>query len=171
MQSPCLILLTALSASGCSTIAVNNETEFAPQFSYGAGRGSLSFQAPPSLVAAAIHQSMDDLGMHVDRQIRNGSVLRVEGQTQDRRSVITTIRSHMGSTDAAVRVGWFGDEPLSRALLHRAQVRLGDRPPESIPTEIPSQPSGNPFFSRDAVSDEVMLRDFAESPYRDRVVP
>jgi hypothetical protein len=68
-------------------------------------------------------------------------------------------------------VGWFGDEPLSRALLERAGVRLGSRDPEAIPAAAPSAPSHNPFFSRSAVPDAVMLRDLAESLQRDRVIP
>jgi hypothetical protein len=74
-------------------------------------------------------------------------------------------------TQVAIRVGWFGDEPLSQAILERMGVRLGSRPPEAIPAAAPSAPSRNPFFARDAVPDSVMLRDFAEAPYRDRVVP
>ena len=102
---------------------------------------------------------------------RDGGVMRVEAQTADNRKVVATIRNHQGITLVAVRVGWFGDEPLSRSLLERVGVRLGSRPPEAIPSAAPSSPSGNPFFARGAVPDSEMLRDFAEAPYRDRVIP
>jgi hypothetical protein len=81
------------------------------------------------------------------------------------------LHTNQGYTQVAVRAGWFGDEPLSQAILERVGIRLGNRNPESIPTKAPSAPSANPFFSRDAVPDSVMLRDFAEAPYRDRVIP
>ena len=71
----------------------------------------------------------------------------------------------------SARIGWFGDEALSQALLERVGVRAGTRAPEAIPDEPPSTPSGNPYFSRSAISDEVMLRDLADAPYHDRVVP
>ena len=69
------------------------------------------------------------------------------------------------------RIGWFGDEPLSRTLLERIGVRLGTLPPAAIPDRPPSAPASNPIFSRDAVPDSVIFRDFAEAPYRDRVNP
>ena len=87
------------------------------------------------------------------------------------RPVKVTIRSFQGQTQVGVRAGWFGDEAMSKAPLDRVGVRLGNQPPEAIPTETPSTPAGNPFFSRKAVSDLEMFRDIAEAPYRDRVIP
>ena len=140
-------------------------------FSYSAGRGVQSFSAPPSTVIAALDDSLTDLNMTKGRHIQNGAVFRVEARTADNNSVVATIRSHQGQTQVGIRAGWFGDEPLSRTILERVGVRLGSKPPEAIPTEAPSAPSGNPFFSRNAVSDLEMFRDMAEAPYRDRVIP
>jgi hypothetical protein len=70
-----------------------------------------------------------------------------------------------------IRIGWFGDEPLSRALMDRIGIRLGTLPPAAIPVEPPSSPAGNPFFSKNAVSDAEMLKDQADAPYSDKTVP
>ena len=84
---------------------------------------------------------------------------------------MATIRSHKDVTQVSIRVGWFGDEPLTQAILERLEVRLGSRSPEAIPATVPSAPSHNPYFARDAIPDAVMLRDFVEAPYHDRVIP
>jgi hypothetical protein len=114
---------------------------------------------------------MGDLDITAIRPRRDGAVARVEGMTADHRRVVAMLRTNQGVTQVAIRIGWFGDEPLSQALVERIGVRLGTRGPESIPASAPSAPSSNPFFSRGAVPDSVMLRDFAEAPYRDRVIP
>ncbi|WP_165222156.1 DUF3568 family protein [Aquisphaera insulae] len=164
----CLLLLV----SGCATIP--NGAELAAttsSFAYSTGRGTQSFASTPSMVISALNSAMTDLDMSEVRVIREIGISRVQARTSDRRSISATVRFFQGATTVAVRIGWFGDEPLSRALLDRVGVRLGTKEPEAIPEVAPSEPSGNPFFSRRAVSDEEMLRDFVEAPYRDRVVP
>ena len=47
----------------------------------------------------------------------------------------------------------------------------GTQPPAAIPAQPPSRPASNPFFSRAAVPDEVILRDVADAPYRDSLLP
>lgn len=165
-------LAMAAGLAGCATVPPMAELEAAGAgFAYSAGKGSQSFPFPPSMVLAAIDQAMGDLDLKAVRAKRDGTVSRVESRTGDDRPVVATLRSHRGSTYVTVRVGWFGDEPLSQALFQRIAVRLGSRPPEAIPSSAPSAPSRNPFFSREAIPDSVMLRDFAEAPYRDRVIP
>jgi hypothetical protein len=157
---------------GCATMPPTADImATSTAFSYAAGRGAQSFASSPSAVIAALDESLADLNMTKQRNIRNGAVFRVEARTADNRPLVATIRSHQGQTSVGIRAGWFGDEPLSKALLQRVGVRLGSHPPEAIPTNAPSAPSGNPFFSRNAVSDLEMFRDFAEAPYRDRVIP
>jgi hypothetical protein len=161
-----------LAATGCATVSpAPDPAAIAPGFAYSAGRGTQSFAAPPSAVVAALNESMSDLSLDSIRPARDGTISRIEARTPDRRGVAANVRTNQGITQVAIRVGWFGDEPLSRALLERVGVRLGTRDPEAIPASAPSSPSANPFFARDAVPDSVMLRDFAEAPYRDRVVP
>jgi Protein of unknown function (DUF3568) len=161
-----------LGLSGCATTrpAVDLNA-ISSSFNYSAGRGSQSFEAPVSAVLAALHESLTDLDLRSPKAKQDGGVMRVEAETSDHRKVVATIRNHQGITLVAVRVGWFGDEPLSQSLLDRIGVRLGSRPPEAIPATAPSSPSANPFFARGAVPDSEMLRDFAEAPFRDRVIP
>jgi hypothetical protein len=161
-----------LCQAGCATVPATAELEAADAgFAFSSGRGIQSFPFPPSQVVAALSEAMGDLELKPAQLKRDGTVTRFETRTQDDRAVAVTLRSHRASTYATVRVGWFGDEPLSRALFQRTAIRLGSQPPEAIPASTPSTPSRNPFFSRDAISNEVMLRDFAEAPYRDRVIP
>jgi hypothetical protein len=156
---------------GCATIPPGAEiAATSSAFSYSGGRGSQSFAAPPAAVLAALNESMGDLNFQSIRRSRDGSVSRIEA-TKDKQPVVATVRTHQGTTQVSIRVGWFGDEPLAQALLERLDVRLGSRPPEAIPATAPSAPSHNPFFARGAVPDSVMLRDFVEAPYRDRVIP
>lgn len=141
------------------------------EFDYSVGQGSQTFPVPVSAVAEATAAALSDLGMRDVRPARDGTVLRYEAVSKDDRSCAVTIRSAPGSATATVRVGWFGDRALSRAVLDRVAVRLGSRPPEPIPEEPPSTPGRNPYFSRDAVPDSVMLRDQVDALYNDRVVP
>jgi hypothetical protein len=167
-------LAACLCQPGCATVPPAAEFEAAgadAAFSFSSGRGIQSFPSSPAPVLAALHEALGDLELKPAQVRHDGTVLRLESRTSDDRAVVVTLRSHRANTYATVRVGWFGDEPLSRALLQRTAIRLGSQPPEAIPVTAPSAPSRNPFFSRDAIPDSVMLRDFAEAPYRDRVIP
>ena len=126
------------------------------------------FAAPSGKVAAAVLEAMDDLKITVTRRDHDGAAAQIDGRTPDRRTVTVTLRPEKPITHVSCRVGWFGDEPMSRALLRRVGVRLGTLPPEAIPEEVPSAPPPNPYFSRDAVPDAEMMRDFIEAPYRNR---
>lgn len=167
-----MALLLSLGLSGCATIPPMAELEAAGVgFAFSGGKGTQTFPSSPSGVAIALNQAMEDLDLKSIEMKRNGSVIRVESVTTDDRPVVVTLRHYRETTFASVRIGWFGDEPLSRALLQRTAVRLGSHPPEAIPETAPSAPARNPFFSRSAVSDAEIYRDLAESPYRDRVIP
>lgn len=165
------LALTAI-ASGCATTSpMIHSLESSAEFSYSAGRGVQDFAAPPSAVIPAVLAAVADLQMSDAEPARDGVVNRIEARTSDGRAVSVTVRPRAGATQVGVRIGWFGDEPLSKALLGRVGVRAGALPPEAIPDEVPSAPAGNPYFSRSAIPDEVMLRDLADSPYNDRVIP
>ena len=114
---------------------------------------------------------MDDLKMTSIESGRSGAVYKFDAKTPDNRSVLVTVRPHDGQTRVSCRVGWLGDEPLSKALLERTGVRLGTLPPAAIPQHPPSAPAPNPLLSRLAPPDDDTLRNIAEAPYRDRVVP
>lgn len=140
----------------------------APTPRYSAGRSTQDFRFPTAEVAAAALEAMSDLKMTATRRSQEGPASQIEGRTADGRAVAVTLRPQKPITRVTCRIGWFGDEPLSRALLRRIAVRLGVLPPEEIPENPPSQPASNPYFSRDAVPDSEMMRDFYEAPYRSR---
>ena len=170
------VLVTALGvcllAAGCATVPHTAVADGASsEFSFSAGRGTQLFAASPQQVIAALDQALGDLELTPIQHARDGTVVRVEAKTKDNRRVSATIRTLAGTSQVTVRIGRFGDEPLSRSILDRVDIRLGGRDPEAIPSTPPSVPSHNPFFSRDAVPDSVMLQDFVEAPFRDRVVP
>jgi len=159
-------------APGCATTSpLIHSIESSAEFSYSAGRGVQDFAAPPSAVIPAVFAALTDLQMDDPQPARDGVVTRIEARTRDGRAVSLTVRPRAGATQVGARIGWFGDEALSKALLERVGVRAGTQAPEAIPDEPPSTPSGNPYFSRSAIPDEVMLRDLADAPYHDRVIP
>lgn len=159
-------------APGCTTVApVAGPALAAGEFSYTAGRATQDFAYPAATVQSAVSAALEDLRIHSVRQTHDAGSVLFEGTTADHRRALVTLRPHRGAARLTARIGWFGDEPLSRALMDRVGVRLGSLPPSAIPAEPPSSPGSNPYFSRSAVPDAVMLRDQAESRYRDTVVP
>ncbi|HMB06138.1 MAG TPA: DUF3568 family protein [Isosphaeraceae bacterium] len=162
-----------MATPGCRTVAPIAGTMLGggrSGYSYRAGRATQVFSYPPSTLEPAVVAAMDDLRIGSVRKGLDGGVLRIEGTTPDRRTATVLIRPQQGASRVIVQVGWFGDEPLARALMDRLGVRLGTLPPSAIPAEPPSAPASNPYFSRDAVPDEIMLRD-QEAGYRDSPVP
>jgi len=163
-----------LSQGGCATTKPGFEVDAnvpATRYIYSTGRGAQDFEAAPAAVKVAVFEALDDLKMTVKRRDLDGTVTQVDGRTADDRTVTVTIRPQQKATQVACRIGWFGDDPLSRSLLERVGVRLGTRPPAAIPEHPPSAPASNPIFSRSAVPDSEMFRDIAEAPYRSRPDP
>lgn len=140
-------------------------------FTYTAGRASQDFAYPAPPLQTAVTSALEDLRIHSVNLATEGSSLIYRGTTPDGRTASVTIRPNQGTSRVSVRVGWFGDEPFSRALMDRIGIRLGTLPPQAIPVDPPSEPGSNPYFSREAIPDSVMLRDQADAIYRDRPVP
>jgi len=120
--------------------------------------------------ANAVVEAMDDLKMTSVKRGRDGAVYKIDAKSADSRPVTVTVRPHQNTARVCCRVGWFGDEPLSRAVLERVGVRLGTLPPAPIPENPPSAPAANPLFSRSGPPDLEFLRDLSEAPYHDRVI-
>ena len=155
--------------SACSTIGTGAMTSLAnsgTSYSYGAGRATQNFAYPPTIVQPAVLAAMEDLRIQTVRQINDGSTIVFEGTTADNRSASVTLRPNSLGTRLTARVGLFGDQALSRAIMDRIGIRLGSLPPAAIPDEPPSTPASNPYFSRSAISDAEMLKDRMESPDR-----
>jgi hypothetical protein len=171
-----LVVVCGAWTIGCATVSPKaapmiDSTDGPSAASYSAGRATQDFAKPAVPVGNAVAEAMDDLKMTSIERGHDGTVYKIDGKTADNRAVIVTIRQSKGISRVRCRIGWFGDEPLSKALLERAGVRLGTLPPAAIPENPPSSPGANPIFSRDAIPDAEMLRDIAEAPYRDRLIP
>ncbi len=165
-------VLSGLAPSGCSTIGpVAGTLPGTSGSSYAAGRATQPFAYPPEAMRSAVLAAMDDLRISSVRQARDNGSFLYNGTTADGRGVTVAVRPHQGTARVSVRVGWFGDEPLSKLLMDRIGIRLGTLPPSAIPVEPPSIPASNPYFSREAIPDEVMLHDQADAIYRDSPVP
>ncbi len=164
-------LILGLWQAGCATVAPTLERESSLSASYGGGRATQDFAVPPERVTAVVQEAMQDLNISSVGRGRDGSVYKVDGKTEDNRSVLVTLRPNQGQTRVGCRIGWFGDEPLSKALLERIGIRLGTLPPAAIPEKPPSRPQGNPLLKLIAPPDEDMIRNAAEAPFRDRVIP
>ena len=133
-------------------------------YSYTAGRATQNFAYPPTTVQPAVLAAMEDLRVEAVRQINDGSTIVFEGTTADNRGASVTLRPHAIGTRLSARVGLFGDQALSRAIMDRVGIRLGVLPPAAIPVEPPSTPASNPYFSRSAISDAEMLKDKIDGP-------
>jgi len=165
-------MFTGVIPAGCATVSPVASTAVGLSgFSYSAGRATQGFALPMTSVETAATGAMDDLRIHSVRQTHDGSNRIIEGTTADNRRATVTLNPNQAGTRVTARIGWFGDEPLSKALMDRIGIRLGTLPPAAIPVDPPSSPGSNPFFSRTAVSDATMLHDQMEAPYRDTLVP
>jgi hypothetical protein len=175
------VIMVSAASAGCSTVtpsAVKAMADSAPPadpgYTYSAGRATQTFASSAKAVAPAVMAAMDDLRIEGVRAGNDSGMVIFEGTTADHRRASVMLRPQkQGSTRLTTRIGLFGDEPLSRALMDRVGIRLGELPPAPIPAEIPSNPSPNPFinFSRSVGPQSEMLRDMADSRFRDTPVP
>jgi uncharacterized protein YceK len=161
----------ALGLSGCATVTPSADTTKGPSGAYSGGRAFKDFSTNAKTASAAAAEALDDLKMTSIKRSRDGTVYKIEGTTEDNRSVLVTVRPHQNEARVACRVGWFGDEPLSKAILERIGIRLGLLPPAPIPETPPTSPDPNPFLLRDQTLKDGMIRDMIEAPYRDRPGP
>lgn len=175
-----LSALIALSAAGCQTIGhsaltrqARSETDkpAVATFSYSGGRAVQIFPQPISTVQQATLASFEDLRIGSVRPTNDGGAIVLQGTTADNRSASVVLRPNHTGTRVSARFGLFGDQPLSLALMDRIGVRLGNLPPSAVPVDPPSEPGKNPYFSRGAVSDEVMLKDQADAAFRGNGLP
>ena len=168
-----IALVGVLSQAGCAMTKPGSSGEVSPsseQYTYSTGRGVQDFAMPPIAVKAAVYEALEDLNMTVTHRGRDGAVSQIDARTTDDRTVTVTIRPQQEVTHVGCRIGWFGDDPLSRTLLERVGIRLGTRAPEPIPDKPPSTPASNPFFSRDAIPDSrsCSRTNLDDAPYQDR---
>jgi hypothetical protein len=137
--------------------------------SYVGGRGIQLFPTSPKLLTN-IKDAMSELNMHSIVQNEDPSGLKVlEGKTGSDAKVRVTVQTSGANSTVAVKIGWFGDEPVTRGLLDRIASKQGTLPEQPSPTttepgeKTADKPKSQGIFSRDAVPDSVMLRDQVEN--------
>jgi hypothetical protein len=163
------MLLGASILAGCSTTGPFGREKLALPIgpSYVGGRGMQMFPSSPTLLTN-VKGAMSDVGMYsvVQNEDPSGLII-LEGQCADARKARVTILTSGKNSTVSAKIGWFGDEPLTRSLLKRIGDRQGLLPePPTIAEETKSEPRRTqPIFSRDAVPDATMLRDHIQSGY------
>ena len=158
-----LAALLASSLLGCQTtgpIGVRGRSA-GPRFASGAA--TEVFEWPRDVVEAALRDAMDGLGIIREGQPRWEALrTRHQARAADGRRVSVVLEDHGPSTAVSVRVGGpFGDEAFSRSLLEAIDARLARLHDDAAPEQPPVEGVANPYFSRNAVPDAVMLRDYA----------
>jgi hypothetical protein len=158
------MILAVSMIAGCSTTGpFGRERLILPVGpSYVGGRGMQMFPTSPNLLVN-VKDAMSDVGIHsiVQNEDPSGLII-LEGKAADDRKVRVTIQTSGTNSTVSAKVGWVGDEPLTRAFLDRLGSRQGTMPPQPLGADAgqPSDaPRTQPILSRDAVPDAVMLQD------------
>ena len=139
-------------------VAPSPERVVNTESSFSGGRAMQDFSLPSTKVGTAVTEAMADLKMASIEPGRDGVVYKIQAKTEDNRTVMVTLRPHQTQTRVSCRVGSFGDEPSSSPSgTDRRPAR--NTSPRRDSRARPSSPGSNPFFSRDAVPDEEMLKD------------
>ncbi len=120
------------------------------------------FPTSPTLLVN-VKDAMSDVGIHsiVQNEDPSGLII-LEGKTADDRKARVTIQTSGTNSTVSAKIGWMGDEPLTRGMLDRLGSRQGTMPPQPLPADAGTpgdEPRTQPILSRDAVPDAVMLRD------------
>ena len=163
------IILAASVIAGCSTTGPFGRERLALPIgpSYVGGRGMQIFPTSTDLLAN-VKDAMSDVGIHSIAQHEDpGGLIILEGKTADERNARVTLQASGVNSTVSAKVGWLGDEPLTRAMLDRLGSKQGNLPPTPTPAAAADEPArSQPFLSRDAVPDAVMLRDQMDSGTR-----
>ena len=163
------IALAASILAGCSTTGPFGRERLALPIgpSYVGGRGMQMFPTSPDLLTN-VKDAMSDVGIHSIAQHEDpGGLVILEGSTTDNRKARITVQTSGANSTVSAKIGWLGDEPITRALLDRLGSRQGLIPPRPIPAEVNEEtPPSQGLLSRDAVPDAVMLRDQLETGVR-----
>ncbi|WP_435017595.1 hypothetical protein TA3x_005214 [Tundrisphaera sp. TA3] len=137
--------------------------------SYVAGKGVQVFPASPA-VMSDVKDAMTDVGIHSIKQVREPDNTDVfEGTTADNRKAQVAVQPRGSKMVVTTKIGWRGDEPLSRAVLDRISIRQGTMPDSAIPVTpasnaSPLETEPEPETQANVgVPDSVMLRSQLES--------
>ncbi len=163
LSRPITAILAALIvvAGGCSTTNPFSREKLAMSAApkYVGGRGYAMYPTTPNLTQN-IQTTLTDLGMHSIHPIPepNGGT-GLEATTADKRNVRVSIHSTGVRSTVGIKVGWMGDEPLSRTFLDKLENIQGALPDTALPDpEVEKAGAFGSRFAKDAVPDDVMYR-------------
>ncbi|WP_435006405.1 hypothetical protein P12x_003974 [Tundrisphaera lichenicola] len=166
-----LTMVSALLMAGCSTTGPFGRERLALPVgpSYVGGRGTQVYPISDNLIPN-VKEAMGDVGMREILQSQDPSGLIIlEARTADQRRARVTLQNSGLRSVVSAKVGWIGDEPITRALLDRIASRQGTFESSTPIEAAPDQPS-QPFISRQAVPDSTMLRDQTDAGYNPSVI-
>jgi hypothetical protein len=147
------VALAALAASGCQVLDLPRNSLLGPfgfvdgafgmyAFTYDHGRACQLYRFPIDLVEVNTVEAMADLGFGQIRRSVSGGVVTYVAKTLDGHLATITLRPRNANAELTVKIGFWGDEPLSVALIERVALRFGSAPPSLVPLDPP--PLGGP---------------------------
>jgi enolase len=118
------LLSSALAVSGCLALAAGAAAG-AGTYAYVQGEMNTTFEAPLDRVWAATQAAMNDLEFPIGERSKDA----LAGELRANQADGTPVRVRLNrvtdnTTEARVRVGMFGDEQVSRAVLERIRDNL-----------------------------------------------
>jgi Protein of unknown function (DUF3568) len=163
----------ALGLAGCQTVGLTGNSALPlTGFTYEGGTASQAFPFTATQVQTAVLEAMADLSISSVQQISEGPGATLRGRTADGRRATVTVATQTAPPLVTARIGWLGDEMLSRALMDRVSIRLGASPPSAIPSEPPPVPAprrASIFGGQEITAPGVLPLN--DSGYRDTPVP
>jgi hypothetical protein len=141
--------------------------------SYVGGRGMQMFPNSNTLLTN-VKDAMSDTGVHsiIQNEDPGGTVI-LEGRIANDRKVRVTVQASGVNALVSAKVGWTGDETVTRLLLDKIASRQGTIAPPPTPAEVTAEAEANAKaqklgrFSKDAISDAEMLH----SPLAPNYIP
>ncbi len=111
---------------GCAVLLVGGgAVAGAGMVAYAKGELTAAETADLDRVWAAAQGAMDDLDFVIESRLTTAGSAKLIARGAGSRRVTVTVERRVGSlTDITVRVGYFGDEPLSRLILQKIRRRL-----------------------------------------------
>lgn len=166
--------LSGVAAAGCAATSPFGRAKLAvsaaPKFV--GGRGYAMYPTTPNL-ATNVQAIMAELGMHTIHAVpepNGGSGL--EATTADKRNVRITIHSTGIRSTVAIKIGWLGDEPLSRTFLDRLENLQGALPDTALPDpEVEKAGFIGSRFAKEGVPDDIMIRNQLDASFNPSIAP
>ena len=156
---------------GCRAVGpLTDASAGTSSFAYRAGTASQGFPVAPAEVRKVAVDALGDLRISSIREtIEPDTTLILDGTTGDGRSARLTIRPFGAFAVTTARVGFLGDEALSKAIMDRIGIRLGTMPPSAIPAEVPTgaQSPIQALSNKKSISDTSMIRNQFPTNYHD----